>query len=260
MVTIAFIGTIQHDISKDAVRKLISKIEAETDSELLTVCNADGLFSSSSKLGEQIELFFDSGIDLMLVGEQAISRNCCRSVLAKTDRPILKALNLPGSTIESSTKLISYKNEKLWFISTAGQNGKIPVEYSYIKLDEFFKNKNDTYPVIIIESNADSSYLQALVWRYSNYGSQLFICGAGTGFLTMPSVFCSDRCIFQSDLGSVVTENTVNGIEPELWWKKNIDRRPLTLLPKWGALKCDYTIFKVEEGKVVKYFSNSVRI
>ncbi len=260
MIAIAFIGTIQHDVSKDAIRMLISKIKEEASSDLLIVCNADGLFSSSTRLVEQLEMLFDSGIDLILVGEQAISRNCCRSVFAKTDWPIIKALNLPGSTTETSIKLINYKNESFYFISTAGQNGRIPVEFSYIKLDEFFQNKKDTSPVIIIESNANTKYLQALAWRYSNSNDVTLLFGVGTGFVTTPSYCFSEKSLFQSDIGSIVTENTVNGIEPELWWKKNIDRRPLTLLPKWGALKCDYTIVYFEEGKIKNFFTKSVRI
>ena len=259
MIAIAFIGTIQHDVSKDAVRKLISTIKSETSCDTLVVCNADGLFSVSSKLDEQLELLFDSGIDLVFIGEQAISRNCCRSVLAKTQWPIVKALNLPGSTTEASIKLINFKEKTFWFISTAGQNGKISVEYSYLKLDEFFQNKSDDFPVIIIESNVEYKYLQALAWRYSKFNSLILLLGSGTGLSTSFTV-PYDNCFLQCDVGSVVTEKSVNGIEPELWWRKNIERRPLTLLPKWGALLCDYTIVYIDEGKFYDFSKKSVRI
>ena len=259
MVALAFIGTIQHEISKDAIRKLINKIKEEASCDCITVCNADGLFSTSSKLGEQLESLFDSGIDLVLVGEQAISRNCCRSVFQKAEWPIIKALNLPGSTIKTSVHSISNKEETFWFISTSGQNGKIPVDYSYIKLDEFFRNKKDNSPVIVIESNADYKYLQALAWRYSKLDYSVLLFGTGTGFSTVPSN-SSEKSFLQCDLGSVVTENTIFGFEAELWWKKNIERRPLTLLPKWGALKCDYTVVYLDNGKITRFFTNSTRI
>lgn len=260
MVAIAFIGTIQHDTAREAVHKLVDDIKAEASSDIIIVCNADGLFLTSSKLGEQLEMLFDSGIDLVMVGEQAISRNCCRSVLAKTEWPVLKPINLSGSTNRSSIKSISHKDESFWFISTAGQNGKIPIDYSYIKLDEFFQNKKDNLPVIINESLCDFKYLQALAWKYSKLGSSVLIFGSGTGLITIPSLQYDNNCLIQCDVGSVVTENTVFGFEPELWWKKNIDRRPLNLLPKWGALKCDYTIVNIEKGKINSFFTKSIRI
>ena len=146
MVAISFIGTIQHELSKDVVRKLVEKIKVQATCDSIIICNADGLFLTSSKLGEQLEMLFDNGIDLVMVGEQAISRNCCRSVLAKSDWPVLRALNLPGSNAQTSIKCINHKDEAFWFISTCGQKGKIPVDNSYIKLDEFFQNKRITDP------------------------------------------------------------------------------------------------------------------
>ena len=259
MVAIAFIGTIQHEIAKDAVKRLVDTVKERTNSDSIIVCNADGLFLTSSKLGEQLEMLFDNGIDLVMVGEQAISRNCCRSVLSKTDLPVLKALNLPGSTNQTSIKCVKIKEDSFWFISTCGQNGKIPVDNSYIKLDEFFQNKKDDSSVIINESGSDFRYLQALTWRYSKENCPILVFGSGTGFATMPGLY-AEKSFLQCDAGSVVTENTVQGIEPELWWKKNIERRALTLLPKWGALKCDYTVVRFDKGKIKDYFVESVRI
>ena len=259
MVAISFIGTIQHEIAKDAVRKLVDKVKERAASESIIVCNADGLFLTSSKLGEQLEMLFDNGIDLVMVGEQAISRNCCRSVLAKTDWPVLKGLNLAGSSNKTSVRCINHNDEAFWFISTCGQKGKIQVDNSYIKLDEFFQNKKDNLPVIINESSSDFKYLQALAWRYSKKECSVLIFGSGTGFVTIPYQ-CVENSFLQCDVGSVATENTIFGIEPEMWWKKNIERRALTLLPKWGAVKCDYTIVKLDKGIIKNYISESVRI
>ena len=242
MLLIAFIGTIQHEVSKEAVRELVRQIKAESTTDCIIVCNADGLFLTSSKLNEQLETLFDSGIDLICVGEQAISRNCCRTVFKKAEWPIIKAINLPGSSFVTSAKLFEQNNERLNIISTSGQKGKISVDYSYTILDEYFRNKKDSSTVIIIESNSEYRYLQALAWRYSKFEYSVMVLGVGTGFATSPSLQFGDKTLFQYDLGSVVAENTIGGFDPELWWRKNIERRPLTLIPKWGALKCEYTI------------------
>lgn len=260
MMALAFIGSIQHEIAKDAIRKLVDSVKTEAASECLVVCNANGLFATASKLDEQLEMLFDSGIDLVMVGEQAISRNCCRSVFAKAEWPVIKALNLPGSNEKTSVRNINQGGESFWFVSTVDGSGKVPVEHSYLKLDELLRNKKDNSIVIINENGVDYKYLQGLAYRYSQLDKTVLLFGSGNALATTPSLQNSNRCLLQCDVGAVVTENTVCGIDPEQWWIRNIDRRPLTLLPKWGALHCDYTIIWMNNGKIERFTAKSIRI
>lgn len=260
MVALAFIGSIQHEIAKDAVRKLIDTIKTEAACDCLVVCNANGLFATASKLDEQLEMLFDSGIDLVMVGEQAISRNCCRSVFAKAQWPVIKALNLPGSNEKNSVKSIEQGGENFCFVSTVDGSGKVPVEHSFIKLDELVKNITYNSILVINDNGTDYRYLQALTYRYSKLKNTVLMFGSGNALATTPSLYNGNNCLLQCDVGSVVTENTIWGIDPEQWWTKNIERRPLTLLPKWGALHCDYTITWVNNGKIERFAAKSIRI
>ena len=260
MLAIAFIGTIQHEVAADVTRKLVDKIRAEANCSCVVACNANGLFATATKLDKQLEMLFDSGIDLVMVGEQAISRNSCRSVFAKGQLPLLKPINLAGSTEDKSIKKIMLEGCELCFISAVDGTSKVPVEHSYIKLDEFLRNKSKDSVVIINESGTDYKYLSALAWRYSKLGGCLLILGSGTGEATRMLSCFGEKCCLQCDVGSVVVEDTICGIEPEKWWSKNIDRRPLTLLPKWGSLRCDYTMVWVNERRIEKYCSKSVRM
>ena len=260
MVAIAFIGSIQQEVAKEAIKTLVTSIKSEATCDCFVVCNANGLFATASKLEEQLELLFDSGIDLVMVGEQGISRNCSRSVFAKAEWPVIKALNLPGSTSRTSVKVIRQGEESFSFVSTVDGSGKVPVEQSYIKLDEFFRNKSDNSIVIINESGIDVKYLQALAWRYSRLDYPVLIFGTGSGLATAPSLKYGDKCLFQGDIGSVSVKDSIFGIDPEQWWKKNIDRRPLTLLPRWGTLCCDYTMVWFSKGKIEKFVSKTICI
>ncbi len=260
MVALAFIGSIQHEIAKEAVRRLVDTIKTEAACDCLVVCNANGLFATASKLDEQLEMLFDSGIDLIMVGEQAISRNCCRSVFAKAEWPVIKALNLPGSSEKNSVKDIQQGGENFCFVSTVDGSGKVPVEHSYIKLDELLKNKEDNSILVINENGTDYRYLQALAYRYSKRKNTVLMFGSGNALATAPGLLNGSNCLLQCDIGAVVTENTVYGIDPEQWWIKNIERRPLTLLPKWGAIHCDYTITWVNNGKIERFAAKSMRI
>lgn len=260
MVVIAFIGSIQHDVEKDSIRRLVEAIKADAACDCIVTCNANGLFATASKLNEQLEILFDSGIDLVMVGEQAISRSCCRAVFAKAEWPVIKAINLPGSNNTNSIKQISHGDNTMWFISCADGSGKVPIDLPHLKLDEFFKNKKDNSAVIINESGSDLKYLKALAYRYSRFAYPVLILGSSTGEATRAEQLFSDKCLIQYDAGSVVTEKTICGIDPELWWKKSINRRPLTLLPKWGSLKCDYTLIWLSTEKIEKYCVKSVRI
>lgn len=260
MLALAFIGAIQQEVSKDTIKMLVATIKSEAVSDCLVVCNGNGLFATASRLEEQLELLFDSGIDLVIVGEQGISRNCCRSVFSKAEWPVIKALNLPGSTVQTSVKSIKLSDMAFDFISTVDGSGKVPVEQSYLKLDEFFKNKKDNSVVVINENGTDYKYLQALAWRYSRFDIPVLIFGAGSGLLSYPTLKYGGKSLLQGDVGMVATDETICGIDPEQWWRKNIDRRPLTLLPKWGPLHCDYTIVWFEGGKIKDFTAKSVRL
>lgn len=260
MVAIAFIGTIQHEVGKDSIHKLVDRIKTMAACSTIVVCNANGLFATATKLNEQLEVLFDSGIDLVMVGEQAISRNCCRSVFAKAEWPIIKALNLPGSSEENSTRCICQEGIDFWFVSSVDGTSKLPVEHSYVKLDEFFRNKKAGSFVIINESGLDSRYLQAIAWKYSGLGCTLLVFGSGAGIATKGSLINGDGCFLQCDIGSVACENSIFGLDPEQWWRKNIERRPINLIPKWGTLKCDYSIVWLDKDGIKKFITESVRI
>ena len=260
MVSLAFIGTIQHDIARDAMRRLVDTIKADAQADCIVVCNANGLFSTASKLDEQLGILFDCGIDLVTVGEQAISRSTCRSVFAKAEWPVIKAANLAGSTTGTSIKTISHSGCTLHFVCTMDGTGKVPSGYPHEILEEFFKNKKDKFPVVINENGNDFRYLKALAWKYSDRDYPVMVFGSGTGVQTGISKQFTQNCLLQCDVGSVATENTIYGIDPQQWWTKAIDRRPITLLPKWGSLLCDYTIVWLNSEKIEKFSVKSVRI
>ncbi len=260
MPAIAFIGVIQHEVEQAQLRRLIALVKEAAGPGCVVLVNANGLFATASRLAEQIELLFDSGIDAVFLGEQAIARNAGRSVLARAEFPMLRPVNMSETVPGRDKVLLNTPDGPFWLMSVADGTGKIPVSLPHTHLENFFGNKKDDFPVIINVNGTNLEYREALPWKFSNRPEQLLFFGSGTGLAGCYSVV-SKSCFLQRDIGSVVVDGSVSGVTPESWWQRNIDRVPANPVMAWGVLRCDYTIVWLNEDKKLhKQVQNTVKL
>jgi len=261
MLAIAFTGVIQHEVEQAQLRRLTASVRAEAGTGCIVVCNADGLFASAARLEAQIEMLFDSGIDVVFLGEQAIARNAGRSALMQSDRSLIRPANLAEACPGRGSLLFGGAEKSFWMLSAVDGTGKIPVEPPHVFLDKFFRNKTDDLPVIINVNGTDFDYRQALAWRYGSDKAGIFVFGCGTGFPTVIASMESEGCFLQHDTGSVVTGRSIGGLTPACWWQREIERLPVAPVSEWGLLRCDYTVVWLDgNGKPQKYLQKTVML
>lgn len=258
MLAIAFTGVIMHELPKQQIQALVTALKTEAGENCLLACNANGVFASAPGLAAEVELFFDSGIELIFLGEQAIARNSGRNELEKKSLPILRPLNLTSGLPGTGSRLISIGNEKIWMLSVTDQSQKTPVELAHESLDEFFGNKNDEFPVFINVNGRDLEYKKALAWKYSNYNFSVAIVGTGLNCQCGAPKIDGRGNLFLADAGVVATGKSIAGAAPESWWKKNVERVPVTLMPDNSPVEGDFCVLFYENGKVVKALKNSI--
>ena len=249
MLAIAFTGVIQHEVEQAQLRRLTASVRAEAGTGCIVVCNADGLFASAARLEAQIEVLFDSGIDVVFLGEQAIARNAGRSALMQSDRPLIRPANMAEACPGRGSLLYDSPDNSFWMLSVVDSTGKIPVEPPHIVLDKFFRNKTDDLPVIINVNGTDFDYRQALAWRYGSGGAAVLFFGCGTGCPTVITPGESAGCFLQHDTGSVVSNRSIGGLTTACWWQRQIERLPVAPVSEWGLLRCDYTVVWLDEKR-----------
>lgn len=262
MKNIVILGQIQHELQQIQLKRLVDTVKDEAGSDCLIFSNGSGLFSTAAQLENQVEQLFNVGIDVLFLGEQAISRLMGRNIIGNNLWNIVRPYNLSDSAPGIGIKLLNLNGEEFWVISVVDHSGKIPANPPYIKLDEFFKNKQDSLPVFINISGTDINYKEALVWKLSEYNCETLVFGSGIGyFVGLNNSSESTKIRFIHDIGAVVTENTIAGIKPDLWWRRNIEKIPITVFPEWGVLKCDYSVvFYNCSGKIEKKLHKTIKI
>ncbi len=260
MLAVAFIGVIMHELTSGQVQALVTAAKTVAGENAVLVCNASGLFASAPRLGQQLELLFDSEIDLVFAGEQAIARNAGRSELQNVQRSILRPENFSSGAPGIGTKLLASGPDKIWMICLAEQSFKTPLEHAHEVLEVFFRNKKDTFPVFINVNGKDPDYKKALYWKYGKENGSVTIVGSGMNCCTGKARLSSTGSAFLADAGVVASEDSISGMAPELWWKRNIGRLPIAVLPGNGRIEADFSVFFYENGRAVKSITEKLLV
>ena len=265
MKNIAIIGQIQQELQKSQVLNLVNKIKEEAGEDCHIFCNGSGMFSWAPQLEKQVEMLFDCGIDVLFLGEQAISRTAGRNIIGKTDFCIIRPANLSNKAPGCGIKKVKFGDDEMWLISLVDGSGKVPAVPAAFEIEKFFENKKDQLPVFININGTEFRYKEALVWKICEYSNNAIVFGNGSGFRIDSEVIESDdfliKSIFIPDVGAVVTQNSIGGVSPNLWWKKNVEKIPINMVPEFGILKCDYCVIFFENiKKIQKILHKTVKI
>ena len=260
MFVIAFIGVIMHELPYQQFKSIVTAIKDEAGPESMVVCNANGLFASAPRLGKQVELIFDSGIELIFLGEQAIARNSGRKVLEKNHLPILRPINLSPGAPGLGKKLVKMGDDKLWLLSLTDQSNKSLVDWPHELLDNFISNKSDDYPVFINMNGSDLDLKKALAWKYSGCGFSVVVAGTGLHYQTADINVTPVGNAFLADGGALASRDSIAGVSPQIWWKKHIERRSVSMFPDNSPIVADYAMFYYQDSKVCKAYRNRIEL
>jgi len=254
MPVFAFLGVFQHEVALQQLRKLVDAVRVLAGSGCVVLCNTSGLFANAARLDSQVEVLFESGIDLVFPGEQAIARGAARALVESGNWPMVRPLNLPANSPGQGAMLFDNHSEPVWLISILDGSGKIPVEPAHSALADFFRNKKDRFPVLINVHGNDFDYKRALAWKYENSGHQVVWFGSGCGAMSSACEICSDGTFYQPETGNAAWRGSIGGLAPDIWWKRKIEKLPVSPQPGWGVWQCDCTLLWLDnKGKALKF-------
>lgn len=248
MFTIAFFGNIQHELSVQQSRKLIDVTKNVIDGNFVAICNANGIFKRASKISTQVEMLFDSGIDYIFLGEQAVVKNAGRNELINGSWPLIRPLNLADNTIGIGKKHVSINQDKLWMLSITQSTGALPSDNEVEMLEDFFNTKSDDDPVIINMNGPNLNLKESIVYKYCNL--QHNICWVGTGCDRQIEGEKVRSNLLILDCGSVKGQGSIEGIPADTWWKRNIDKIPIPVLPPSSEVVADLSVISVSSSGI----------
>lgn len=262
MPIFAFLGVIQHEVPVEQLRRLVDAVRSEAGATCIVICNADGLFANAPRLDSQIGVLFDSGIDLVFLGEHSITRSAARDIVMSDRWPVVRPLNIAETSPGCGVRLLTFGNFSFWAIGLIDSTGKMQIRHPYKVLDEFFLNKKDSHNVLINMHGTDFKYKKALFLHHKKRKHQIFWFNSGAGFAACNPVIVSEHSVFyQSDIGEVSCTNSIDGFSPEAWWKRKFDRLPVDRIPMWGLIYAEYTLLWVDSaGKPEKFIVRDIEV
>lgn len=252
MFAIAFMGVIMHELTVGQVQAVVAAMKMAAGNDSLLACNASGVFVSAPRLAEQLEMLFDSGIDIIFAGEQAIARNSGRSELCARSGSLLRPMNIGGSAPGSGTKLQDCGSEKIWMLCLTDQSYRVPVEPADEILEAFLRNKNDDFPVFINMNGKDCDFKKGLAWRFRSTGCSVTIIGSGLSFASSHTLIDANGNLFVADSGIVSSQDSIAGTAPEIWWKRSVEKIPVAAMPGNGRLEVDFSVVFYANKKVAR--------
>lgn len=263
MLVIAFLGHLQHEVAQTQILHLLKDVKQQASCEEVVVfLNAGGLFLRAPRLAFQLDTLFESGISYVFPGSGALPRNSARQAMQDKMAFLVKPENCQKSVSGSGLRFVCLNDDGLncYLLSLAQSTNFCPMEPPVIVLDNFFRNKSDSFPVIINVCGSDLKEKKALFERYRQCDSPLLWYNTGVGYQSscMQSV---SGGFFQADIGEIANCDTVDGVSAEDWLDKRLFKQHLVATPVCGPLRADYTLVWFDKnGKTKDYLQKTVSL
>jgi calcineurin-like phosphoesterase len=228
---------------------LVDKAKSAITEKGLVVCNASGIFLSAARLREQVEKLFDSGIDLVFSGEQALLRHAGRQELESNENGgiIVRPINLPEGSPGIDLATIESPNGKIIATSVAQSTGRLPLNNGIKELEAIFQQNIEKCPILVNLTGTDLDFKKAISWNFKDVGFPVHWIGSGIHQLSaFPEL--NFGSLFLADAGKVSSKLSIAGIAPEIWWKRKVQRIPVSPLPDSSPIVCDSTILEVDSN------------
>ena len=203
----------------------ISKEQSSGKTELV-VANCNGILSAGRDISAQMQTFFDSGIDIAVLGDQAIARKSARQAL-EAGQPVIRPLNFPlGAPGEGAWKFAT-SNGDLWIVSLYTGSYRNPVDDPGDVLKRFLEAKPPFWACVVDFFGPNIQLKQALAWSFGTKYRNVHFLGTGLGVGTIDARVCSGQA-FVSDIGVVGPQGAIAGVQPKVWLQNRYERWSLS--------------------------------
>ncbi|NLI75910.1 MAG: hypothetical protein GX442_05635 [Candidatus Riflebacteria bacterium] len=237
MPEILLLGPLQRDLPAEVWRGCLASLRSRFPAAGPVLVNANGLLRDSGAVDRFLEILFESGIDVVTLGDQAVARTAARRALDRWPR-LLRPLNLPPGAPGTGAVSIPTPSGPLWFVSLFTGTDRFPVDDPFAAFERFVRDCQP--PAVVVDvAGPDLEVKKALSWRWQGGNVPVHVVGTGLGVATDDLRVTGGRA-FVSDLGMIGDPDLIDGRSPADWWS---DRhhlpRPAADAPPPGYLRID---------------------
>jgi metallophosphoesterase (TIGR00282 family) len=217
MLKILFLGDINGEIGRKAVKKILPKLKKELKPDLI-IGNAENIAHGKGATEDTLKELMKYGISYFTMGDHAFDKDK-KSELYETGKyPIVRPANFPDGAPGVGFTIIEIQKQKVLLINLLGRVFMhMDYDCPFHKIDEILALNNlepAKFSAIIVDMHAEATSEKIAMGHYLN-GRVSMVLGTHTHVMTADQKISSQGTGYISDVGMVGAADGVIGVEKE---------------------------------------------
>lgn len=244
-MNIAVIGDVVSQQGCEHLRNTLSKIKKEYDCKL-TVVNGENSAVGNGILPQSAKHIFDSGADIITLGNHALRRREIYEFLDENEF-IIRPANFYKTAPGKGSAVFDFGKVKVGVLNLIGRSYIDNYDNPFDVADaEIEKLKNDGANIILVDFHAESTAEKKAMGFYLD-GRVSAVYGTHTHIQTADEQILPNGTGYITDLGMTGPFYSVLGVTPELAIERMRTSMPVRFLNPDGPCVCEGCIFEIDE-------------
>lgn len=245
------LGRIAHELGVRDLAQLVNSAAIGETPDLI-LAGGDLLLGHAAAIRRLNEEWPDSGMHLLILSDTPLARPAIREMLGAQSSWVRPA-NLPPGAPGEGFRIWKTGEDRLGVVSLVTDSER-SLDDVFQGLDDLMKTSLNGVPVLVLAHGREWPLKQALFWRGARERLPVHVLGFGLGVATTDPQIVAGRC-WVADIGSVGRDGGIEGMDPEIWWKRHRERIPVDPAPPPGRLVGDALLLDLDSdgrGRSVK--------
>lgn len=248
---IAFIGDVVGRAGRRTVEKVIPRIKAQYDLDLIVANleNSAGGFGFNEKSLSELSRY---GVDFFTSGNHVWDKREGVELL-RTRNNIVRPGNYPGKDGGTGCRVIRVRDQAVAILNIQGRVFMPPIDCPFRTIDHLLQNVGDDCKIKIVDMHAEAtSEKRAMGWYLD--GRVSLVLGTHTHIRTGDAEILPKGTGYVTDVGMTGSNDSVLGITKRPIIQRFLDMRPTRFEVASGDLRCDFVISEIDEstGKALR--------
>lgn len=222
MIKILFLGDIDDEAGLQAIKKILPRLKRRYQPDI-TIANGENVSSGIGLLPEDARFLFNSGIDVITMGNHTWIRKEIIEFIKKEKR-LIRPINYPEGVPGSGVYKFSVKGEKIAVINAMGRESIVNIfgQESFETLDDPFeivsnlvdKLINEGYKIIVVDFHGESGIEKKSFGFYLD-GRVSAILGTHTHIQTADAKIFKNGTAYITDAGMTGALDSIVGVDKD---------------------------------------------
>ncbi|MBC8526353.1 MAG: TIGR00282 family metallophosphoesterase [Candidatus Cloacimonetes bacterium] len=245
MIKILFIGDIYGKPGRKVVSKLLPKLKAEENFDLV-IANGENLAGGLGITPKTAKEMFDIGINVFTSGNHLWDKKEIIDFLTIENR-ILKPANYPPEAPGNDFYIFeTYQKVKIGILNLMGRAFTVTIDCPFRTADEYLKKINKITNIVILDFHAEATAEKmALAWYLD--GKVSAIVGTHTHVPTADERILPQGTAYITDVGMTGSHDSVIGLRIKDALERFITQIPVRFHPAKENLKFNGFVVTIDE-------------